>query len=294
MKKNDRTPSGSRYRQINKSGRFQKRKLKNPDKFIWGIHPILEVLRDRPDSIKAIFSNKKNPGPKLREVIDLARQHGVKISFEAEEFADILTKTAVDRQHHQGVIACGNPFVTLSLAEMVVKIKSAAAPFLSPPVVLVLDNVQDPHNLGAMIRSGLAAGVTGVIIPKDRSAPLSGTVFKASAGAAAHVNICQVANLVHTLKVLKREGLWIFGSIKNSPLTIYQADFSLPLCLVMGSEEKGLRPLVKEQCDFFVSIPMSGRLDSLNASVAAGIILFEIVRRRQAKTLVTTGGGNNV
>lgn len=291
MKKNDRPPAGSGYRQINKTGRFQKRKLHKADKFIWGIHPILEVLRVRPASIDTIFSNKKNPGPKLREIIDLARRHGVKISLEAEEFAEILAKTAVDRQHHQGVIARGNPFVALSLAEMVDKVKSAAALSLSPPVVLVLDNIQDPQNLGAMIRSSLAAGATGVIMPKDRSAPLSGTVFKASAGAAAHVNICQAANLVHALKVLKREGLWVFGSIREAPLTIYQADFSLPLCLVVGSEEKGLRPLVKEQCDFLVSIPMAGRLDSLNASVAAGIILFEIVRKRQAKGSFAAGGG---
>ena len=124
--------------------------------------------------------------------------------------------------------------------------------------------------------------MNGLILPKDRSAPITGTVIKVSAGAAFHLDICRVTNLVSSFKVLKEEGIWIFGTAKDSSQPVYDTDLTVPACLVIGSEGKGLRPLVAENCDMYISIPMQGTLDSLNASVAAGIIMFETIRQRKA------------
>jgi 23S rRNA (guanosine2251-2'-O)-methyltransferase len=126
----------------------------------------------------------------------------------------------------------------------------------------------------------VSAGVTKIILPKDRAAHVTGTVVKASAGAVFHVDVCRVTNLVTALDALKDEGIWVFGTAKDAPLTIYKADFTVPACLVIGNEEKGLRPRVRDHCDMLVTIPMQGKLDSLNASVATGVVLFEIVRQR--------------
>ena len=142
------------------------------------------------------------------------------------------------------------------------------------------DGVDEAGTYAGHEEQGGDAGVTGIIIAKDRSAPLRGAVAKASAGAIAHLRVCQVTNLPAALQQLKKAGLWVFGTTKDANLSLYDADFNGPLCLVMGSEEKGLRPLVRKQCDFLVSIPMQGGLDSLNASTAAAVVLFEIVRQR--------------
>ncbi len=146
--------------------------------------------------------------------------------------------------------------------------------------MLALDHVQDPHNLGAIIRSASAAGVHALILPKDRSAPLSGTVAKIAAGAMEYLPICQTTNLVRTLQKLKDHSVWIYGTIKEGGTSVYQTDFAGSVCLVIGSEQKGIRPLVQEQCDFRTTIPMQGKLESLNASVAAAVVMFEIVRQK--------------
>lgn len=148
------------------------------------------------------------------------------------------------------------------------------------PILLALDSIQDPHNLGAIIRSAAAVGVKAILLPKDRSAPLSGTVAKVAVGAMAHVTICSVTNLVSALKDLQGHGFWVFGAAGEANQTLYEADFAGKVCLVVGGEGKGLRPLVRSQCDHLVSIPMQHGLDSLNASVATGVILFEMARQR--------------
>ncbi|MDH3921331.1 MAG: 23S rRNA (guanosine(2251)-2'-O)-methyltransferase RlmB, partial [Desulfobulbaceae bacterium] len=167
---------------------------------------------------------------------------------------------------------------SLTLAELLHKLSKLSG----PPLLLALDSIQDPHNLGAIIRSAVAAGVNGIILPKDRSASITGTVIKISAGSVFHIDISRVTNLVNSFKVLKENGIWIFGTTKDAAQTIFDTDFTVPACLVIGSEGKGLRPLVAEHCDLSISIPMQSSLDSLNASVAAGIILFETVRQRRA------------
>lgn len=250
----------------------QKQSHKAPDvtDLVWGIHPILEILNTNPNQIREIIVLKNRQPGKIDNIIALARQHNLRIHYEQN------LPPGLDKHVHQGIIARIRLVSTLAFEDLLDQVKNAPG----QSILLALDCIQDPHNLGAIIRSAAAAGVIGIILPKDRSAPLSGTVAKASAGALSHMPICQVTNLAETLKRLREEGIWIYGADKDTPLNIYQADFSGPICLVIGSEGKGMRPLVKKQCDFLITIPMRGNLDSLNASVATAVILFEIVRRQ--------------
>jgi 23S rRNA (guanosine2251-2'-O)-methyltransferase len=236
---------------------------------IWGIHPLLAALQDSADRIHEITVLKGKTSPKIQQIIDQARQKGITVKFRSE------FRLPGSGQNHQGVYARIMAVSTLSLDQLLSRIKAKR-----DPVLLVLDSIQDPHNLGAISRSASAAGVAGLIVNKDRSAPLGGTAAKISAGALAGLDICQVTNLATTLQRLKKEGFWIFGAAADGEQSLYQIDFSGSVCLVMGGEAKGIRPLVREQCDSLISIPMHGTLDSLNVSVAAGIILFEIVRQR--------------
>ncbi len=238
---------------------------------IFGIHPILEVLRTRPQSIREITIQKsKATGSKLQEIFSLAKESQCSVRF-VSRLADPADGRAV---LHQGVMALVTPIPTISLQELIKKTKNTPAPLL-----VALDSIQDPFNLGAIIRSACAAGALGIILPRDRSAPLSGVAIKASAGATAHMDISRVTNLSRALKQLKDAGFWIFGTAGNAKNTLFNTDLTGPACLVIGGEGKGMRALIREQCDFLVSIPMYGKLDSLNASVAAGIVLFERVRQ---------------
>lgn len=240
------------------------------DNLVWGIHPVHELLSERPRSVQEVLIQKTKGGKKLQSIIDLARQQKVKVKF-TEQF-----RVAGSHQiNHQGVIARVMEHETLTESAFFSLIEQ-----IDTPLLLALDSIQDPHNLGAIIRSASAAGVHGLILPKDRSAPLSGTVAKIAAGALAHLPICQTTNLVRILQQLKEKGVWVYGTIKEGGTSIYETDFNGPVCLVIGSEQKGIRPLVKEQCDFRTTIPMQSKLDSLNASVAAAVIMFEIVRQK--------------
>ncbi len=146
--------------------------------------------------------------------------------------------------------------------------------------VLALDSIQDPRNLGSILRSALAAGFSHVIMTRERSVPVTGTVARTSAGAVAHLQLCQVVNLVDTINVLKERGFWIYGAVAEpDAASVYNTDFSGAVCLVIGSEGKGIRPLVRKQCDFLVTIPMKAAFNSLNASAAAAVIMFEITHR---------------
>jgi 23S rRNA (guanosine2251-2'-O)-methyltransferase len=237
----------------------------------WGIHPVLEALLTSPASVKEVILEKKS-GARIQEIVDLAEEKKIGVRYDKTVFqkAEI-----VGGERHQGVAALiAFPYVDFA------RILSELAEEKEPPFILVLDSIQDPRNLGAIIRSAVAAGCRKLILPKDRSAPLTGTVAKTSAGAVFHIDICRVTNLATSIDALKKAGIWVFATAALGPLTIYQADFRVPVCLVIGNEEKGVRPLVKKHCDGLVSIPMAGRLDSLNASVAAGVALFEIARQR--------------
>ena len=238
---------------------------------IWGVNPILEYIKTKPAQIKEIAVLKSKSNPRIQQIIDLARENSIKLQFKTS-----LHITSGDKKiNHQGVVAKITPYPFVDLKELLVATKETT----QQPFYLALDSIQDPHNLGAIIRSAGATGVSGIIIPRDRSASLSGTTAKVSAGAIAHVTVCMVTNLVNALQKLKEENIWVVGSDMKAE-SFYEKDLTGPICLVIGSEGKGLRPLVKEQCDFMVSIPMHSPLDSLNASVAASILLFEVVRQR--------------
>jgi 23S rRNA (guanosine2251-2'-O)-methyltransferase len=241
----------------------------NSDLWIWGIHPILELLRLNPRKLLSISILTAKANEKIAEIEELADRHGIKTNR-------LDTLVNEEKGNHQGVEAKIKPVSFLSISELLAKSKN-----IKNPLFLALDSIQDPHNLGAIIRSASAAGVHGIIVTKDRFAPISGTVAKTAVGALAMVNLCQVTNLSNSLKILKKEGIWVFGAVGDAEQDIYGADFNEPTCLVIGSEGKGIRPLVKKQCDMLVSVPMHSSLDSLNASVAAGIILFEVVRQRE-------------
>lgn len=250
--------------------------MSNPpdtDDILWGIHPILELLRLQPKKVREVVIQQGKGGAKLQEIIALAQEQGVKIRFlPGQRFPSSPDKT------HQGVLAKTAPVSTCSLHELLKKAKEE-----EQPLIVALDSIQDPHNLGAIIRTAAAAGATGIILPKDRSAPLNATAAKAAAGAMAHLKLCLVTNLVTSLQAIKEKGFWVYGAAGEAKNTVYGTTFAGSVCLVIGGEDKGMRPLVREQCDELVSIPMAGSLNSLNASVAAGVILFEVVRQRQGR-----------
>lgn len=251
--------------------KYPLRSSKGKDQLFWGIHPVLEALRTSPGSIKEIILERKT-GPRLEKITDLATKHNIALRHDRKIFQK---DGLVGAERHQGVAArLSFPYVDLP------GMLDGAAEDGNPPFILALDSIQDPQNLGAIIRSAVAAGCSNLILPKDRAAQITGAVAKTSAGAVFHTSICRVTNLVTAIDTLKEAGIWVFATSADGPLQIYQADFKVPVCLVIGNEEKGVRPLVKKHCDGLVSIPMSGELDSLNASVAAGVVLFEIARQR--------------
>ncbi len=242
------------------------------EELLWGIHPVLELLRLQPRKVREIMVQQHKGGRKLQEIIDLAQQQGIKVRFlPAQRFPGTA------QQNHQGVMARVAPVATTSLDDLLSDLRQE-----EHPIVVALDLIQDPHNLGAIIRSAAAAGACGVIMTKDRSAPLNATAAKAAAGAMAHVKLCLVTNLAAALETLKEKGFWVYGAAGEARQSLYRTRFSGPVCLVVGGEGKGIRPLIREHCDVIVSIPMAGTLNSLNASVAAGIILFEMVRQRRS------------
>jgi 23S rRNA (guanosine2251-2'-O)-methyltransferase len=252
------------------------RRIRLSDDLIWGIHPVIEALENEDGKISEIILHKEKRGEKWEKLIELARKEKVKISFVSSLH---LTGPESSQVRHQGVVARVStasflPFTDL-LEDFAMRVKRGEKPRL-----IACDSLQDPHNLGAIIRSALAAGFAGVILTRERSAPLGGTAAKASAGAVSHIDLYQVTNLSESLKQLKEAGAWIFGAVKDATAkSIYETDFSLPACIVIGSEGQGIRPLVRKQCDVLVSIPMVGALDSLNSSVAAGVIMFEMHRQ---------------
>jgi 23S rRNA (guanosine2251-2'-O)-methyltransferase len=256
------------------------RKIKLSDDLIWGVHPVAEALLNEADRITEIILHKDKKGGKWEEIIELARKKGVKLSF-ISSLRLIGPESAQVR--HQGIIARTSQTSLLPFTEVLGRFAAHVKKGEYPRLV-VCDSLQDPHNLGAIIRSAHASGISGVVLTRDRSAPLGGIAAKSSAGAISHIDICQVTNLAESLKQLKEAGAWIFGAVKDATAqSIFATDFMLPACIVVGGEGQGIRPLVRKQCDFLVSIPMVGTLDSLNSSVAAGVIMFEILRQTTCK-----------
>lgn len=251
----------------------------NPESdFIWGINAVLEALTSRPGTVAEVSVQKGKAGARIQQLVDMAREHRVKLRFVDPQRLGVPKKCA-----HQGVVARLAATELVPLEDFLSMLQQQQEH--APCSVLVLDSLQDPHNLGSILRSALAAGFHHVLLTRERSAPLGGTAAKISAGAVAHLQICQVSNLTDALQKLKAAGFWVFGAVagQQDAVSLYEADFSGPLCLVIGSESKGIRPLVQKQCDQLVTIPMDGNFNSLNASVAAAVIMFEMRRQERAR-----------
>jgi 23S rRNA (guanosine2251-2'-O)-methyltransferase len=232
-----------------------------------GIHPVAEALRAKRPLERLLIAQGAG-GPRVQAVIDLARQSGVPVRFEPRASLDRLAGTAA----HQGVVALG-------AAQKYVELESVAASG-SRGLLVVLDGVEDPHNLGAIIRTAHAAGASGVVIPERRAASLTDVVAKAAAGALEHLPVVRVTNINRTLEDLKQQRYWVYGLDERGEENYDGVEYTEPAALVLGAEGKGLHEQVRRHCDVLVRIPLVGMISSLNVSVAAGIVLFEWKRRR--------------
>jgi 23S rRNA (guanosine2251-2'-O)-methyltransferase len=229
-----------------------------------GIHPVAEALRaGRP--LERILVAKGAGGPRLQQIIDLARQGSVPLRFEPRQALDRLAGSAA----HQGVVALGASQKYRSLDDVAEGAR----------MLVFLDGVEDPHNLGAVIRTAHAAGADAIVIPERRAAGLTETVAKAAAGALEHLPIVRVGNLNRALDEIKERGFWIYGVDERGTLDYDQAQYAAPAAMVLGGEGKGIHEMVRKRCHAVVRIPMAGKISSLNVSVAAGIVLFDWKRR---------------
>ena len=241
------------------------------DGIIEGRNAVIEALR-LGTPIDKIYLMKGDTDKTLGHIASKAREAGIVVVDADKRKLDAMSRT----HSHQGVIALGavREYVTVET------ILEAAAAKGEKPLVVVCDEISDPHNLGAILRTAECAGAHGVIIPKRRSAGLTAIVAKTSAGAVSYVPVARVANVAATLNELKKQGLWVFGTAADGATSLYDADLKGAAAIVIGSEGDGMSRLVAETCDFLVSIPMKGRISSLNASAAAAILLYEAVRQR--------------
>lgn len=254
------------------------RKIRISEDLLWGIHPVYEALKQEGDRISEIILVKDRKGGKREDIIEKARSLGINTHF--VDALKLLGENASEARH-QGVIAKMSHTALIPFNKLLDTFERRVKEGENPRVI-VLDTLQDPHNVGAIIRSAHASGVDAVLLTRERSAPVGGTAAKSAAGAMSHIDICQVTNLAQSLQALKKAGAWVFGAIKDAEtVSLYKTDLVLPACVVVGSEGSGIRPLVRKQCDVLLSIPMEGQLDSLNSSVAAGVIMFEMMRQRQ-------------
>jgi 23S rRNA (guanosine2251-2'-O)-methyltransferase len=240
--------------------------------YIYGINSVTETLKARGSTVEWVGMAKERHDLRLQRLIEDCRRLSVPVRF--------LQRTELDRMAgnaaHQGVVAVTSAKQYSDLADVI------AAKRGDYSVVVVLDGVEDPHNLGAVLRTSDAAGANGVVIPERRAAAVTGTVTKASAGASEHLPIAKVTNISRSIEDLKENNIWTVGLDERATQTYDVLDYNMDCALVLGGEGKGLHDLVKRKCDFLVSIPMLGNVPSLNVSVAAAVVLYEIVRQRRA------------
>ena len=244
------------------------------ERFVYGIHAVTQFLKQSPDRCLALYcADRRNP--RLLELVEQARSKGVEVRMEKRER---LTQLGGGDKHQGCLLEIIDSTTTLNFDQCLQAINANT-------LLLVLDGVQDPHNLGACLRSADACGVDAVIIPRDRSVKVNATVRKVAAGGAESVPVIEVTNLVRSLKELKQAGVWVYGSSGEAPGSLYDHDYSGPIALVMGAEGSGLRRLTMESCDHLVKLPMRGQVESLNVSVATGICLYEILRSRSTSSV---------
>lgn len=239
------------------------------DEWIVGRHPVSEAIRSGRE-INKVWLNKEGRG--FSGLLELIKENGIAVQFVPKQKLDQLSPSA----QHQGVVASVAAYRYSELSDLFNLAKKRG----EPPFFLMLDNIEDPHNLGSILRTADASGCYGVIIPKRRSVGLTSVVAKASAGAIEYVPVVRVSNLANTMDAMKKQGVWFAGTAADGSEDYRRADYALPLCLVIGNEGCGLSQLVQKKCDFLIRIPMKGKVTSLNASVAAGLLMYEVFRQR--------------
>lgn len=238
---------------------------------IFGIHAVSEALKSRERSFDYVAIAKDRTDPRIQRIIDDCRQSGVAVRFVPRVEIDRETNTRT----HQGVMAFTSRKKYSDLDDILENKRGQHA------FVLVLDGIEDPHNLGALMRSADGAGVDGVVIPERRAAGVTGTVVKASAGASEHLSVARVVNIARSLEDLKERNVWVVGLDERGEQSYDELDYNMDCAIVLGAEGKGLHDLVRKKCDLLVSIPMMGELASLNVSVAGGIVMYEVLRQRR-------------
>jgi 23S rRNA (guanosine2251-2'-O)-methyltransferase len=242
--------------------------------FVYGLHAVNAVLERAPERLLELWIAQPRDDARTRELRDRAQALGMRVqSVSAEALAKLVGDVA-----HQGAVAAVRPLRAWDEHDLLQGLSQTAG----DPLLLILDGVTDPHNLGACLRTADAAGAHAVLIPKDRAAAVDGVVRKVAAGAAEFVPVASVTNLARAIDLLKERGIWVVGTDGEAPQTLYAADLKRPLALVLGGEGTGMRRLTRERCDFVVRIPMAGQVESLNVSVAAGVALFEARRQRMS------------
>ncbi|MEO9655177.1 23S rRNA (guanosine(2251)-2'-O)-methyltransferase RlmB [Marinomonas sp.] len=247
--------------------------------WIYGIHAVENALSQQPERVKEVRFQEGRDDKKTQRLVQLCKKTKVRYSIVPRRDLDQLFSKTKERVVHQGVVA----YTTMTKAGDEGELHTYIAGLEENPLIIILDGVTDPHNLGACLRSADAAGAHAVVIPKDKSAPLNATVSKVACGAAESMPVYAVTNLARTMKKLQDQGVWIFGTAGEATQTVYEQDFTIPTAIVMGAEGEGMRRLTREQCDYLVKLPMAGVVSSLNVSVATGVCLYEVVRQRAAK-----------
>ena len=242
------------------------------EEIVAGKHAVLEALRSS-RTLNKLWVAESAQKHVIAPIIKEAKAAGIVTQYVDKRRLDQLASGL----NHQGVVAQAAPYDYAEVED----IMETARARKEAPFMLLLDEIEDPHNLGSMLRTAECTGVHGVIIPKRRSAGVTATVVKVSAGASAHIPVARVTNLVQTIAALKEQGVWIAGADVAADQFVYDSDLTIPLAIVIGSESRGIGRLVKEKCDFLVKLPMFGQLNSLNASVAAAVMMYEAVRQRQ-------------
>lgn len=244
--------------------------------WIYGVHPVLAAIAAHPDQLLELWVDRHRRDARVGTVAARAGEQGIRVQVVG---AEALTRRA-GSEHHQGVVARVRP---LSLGDEGDLGRLLGVSGQGTPVILVLDGVTDPHNLGACLRTAEAAGASAVVLPRDRAAPITPVVRKVSSGAAERIPICTVTNLARALRQMRDGGLWIYGMTQEAGRCLYELELCGPVALVLGAEGEGLRRLTREHCDELVSLPMAGEVESLNVSVAAGVCLYEAARQRWLK-----------
>ena len=239
---------------------------------IYGINSIRDLLLQQEDRWGKIIIASGRGGTSVKEIMEIARAKKIPVEFCERKYLDKLAGTP----ENQGIIGLCKPFVYADL-DLLIKNRNK---FFKFDLILALDSIMDPQNLGSIIRTAHCMGANGIVIPEDRAAHVTAAVNKASAGSVGQIPVARVINLSQTLDYLKDKGFWIFGAEAHEGKNLRDMDFNCSVVLVMGGEAKGIRPLVKKKCDFLVTVPLAGNFDSLNVSVAAGIIQYEVFRQR--------------